>query len=379
MIITPMDIKNRENAYCGVKAWHEAGFKGQGVTCIHLESESSEHGRNCRNRVLEAAPEATVLNASHIVKRNNKEIHNEYISYKDESLPFDEFCTKHNVKILSKSIAGDPSVGTLMSKFYNEQKKKHNLIFFSCAGNEGCDGVTSMIPEDVAILVGACSVSTGKPKMKYYSSLGEVGQVDFSDFTGVQEGTSFSNPYLAGKAALLVGRYGDMSQDEIFEYFKMCAEPIETDYENDDNYEGDYDRYSGYGLVVLPDPKKKYITLKIDNVKYTIDGKEYVSDTAPIIRNNRTFVPIRFIAEALGATIDWDDKTRSITMKSKNKTTKATIGSPIITINGVNQAMDVEPFILNNRTMVPLRFIAESLGCKVGWVESERRVLILEN
>lgn len=90
-----------------------------------------------------------------------------------------------------------------------------------------------------------------------------------------------------------------------------------------------------------------------------------VPDAAPYIANDRTYVPFRALGEALGATVEWDNDARTVTYTLGDTTIVMTIGDTTYTINGVEKSMDVAPEITGDRTYVPVRFVAEGLGFKV--------------
>ena len=92
-------------------------------------------------------------------------------------------------------------------------------------------------------------------------------------------------------------------------------------------------------------------------------------DVAPVILGNRTMVPLRFIAEALGAEVSWDVETRTATVNLDDTTLYVTIGE-------LAPGMDVPAEIINERTMVPLRYISESLGAVVDWDPDTRTIEI---
>lgn len=108
------------------------------------------------------------------------------------------------------------------------------------------------------------------------------------------------------------------------------------------------------------------LQLTINSNTYSINGITYQSDTQPVVLNGRTFVPYRLLAEALGGAVNYDNSTQTITTVYGGTSIIMTIGSKNYTVNGTPATMDVEPYInSDNRTMVPLRFLAEALGCKV--------------
>lgn len=90
-------------------------------------------------------------------------------------------------------------------------------------------------------------------------------------------------------------------------------------------------------------------------------------DVVPFITNSRTLVPLRFISESFGADVSWDDKTRGITIKHSNSTIKLTVDSAQYSINGKYQTLDTPAVIVSDRTFVPLRAVAEALGKNVSW------------
>lgn len=88
-------------------------------------------------------------------------------------------------------------------------------------------------------------------------------------------------------------------------------------------------------------------------------------DVAPMIKDNRTFVPYRALAESFGADVDWDQEKQAVTVKYGEKVIVMTIGSNKYTVDGKEQTMDTAPFLKENRTMVPVRFVTEAMGFTV--------------
>lgn len=112
-------------------------------------------------------------------------------------------------------------------------------------------------------------------------------------------------------------------------------------------------------------PEKRTVTLIFGSKIMDINGVSKTMDVGPIAYQNRTFLPLRAIGDAFGATTEWDGKTNKITVKYADKTIVMTPGSPNYTLNGVAKpAMDVSPYVVAgvNRTMVPVRFIGEAFG-----------------
>ena len=142
------------------------------------------------------------------------------------------------------------------------------------------------------------------------------------------------------------------------------------------------------GTVVpapLPDPAPgSTIVLQfyIDTSDYFIDGAIHTMDAAPAILEGRTVLPIRYVAEPLGAAVGWDPGPRRVRITHQAKIIDLWIGRNRAEINGAGKQIDpnnaaVNPVILPpGRTMLPLRFIAEELGALVDWDPGLRRVTI---
>lgn len=120
-------------------------------------------------------------------------------------------------------------------------------------------------------------------------------------------------------------------------------------------------------------------TFVIGSNVYTIDGIEYQMDVEPYVENGRTYMPVRYVAYALGIAeenILWDDATQTVTLIKDGTIIQIVIGDYYLNVNGVKIKMDVVPVLKNGRTMLPIRPIAESLGFTVGWDEATQTVTI---
>lgn len=107
-----------------------------------------------------------------------------------------------------------------------------------------------------------------------------------------------------------------------------------------------------------------------------IDGQAVSLDVAPIIINGRTMVPVRFIGEAFGAEFLWDGATRKVTyLQGKNKI-EIYVDKQLATVNGKNIILDTAPLILEGRTLVPLRFVSEHMDALVEWDGQTQTVMI---
>ncbi len=127
--------------------------------------------------------------------------------------------------------------------------------------------------------------------------------------------------------------------------------------------------------------RKKFILMKLNDPMMNADGIPEEIDpgrgTTPIIYSSRTLVPIRAIVEKMKGTVDWDAATQKITLKNAGKTVEMWLENKTITVNGINSQIDVAPKSINDRTMVPIRFAAENLGCQVDWINSTQEIVIV--
>lgn len=111
-------------------------------------------------------------------------------------------------------------------------------------------------------------------------------------------------------------------------------------------------------------------------IKLVLNGSPVATDVAPVLQSGRTLVPVRVIMENLGAQVDWSDQTETITVRGAGKTILLKIGSREATVNGEEIALDTAAKIISKRTFIPLRFVSEAMGAEVGWEEASFTVHI---
>ncbi|ASJ54284.1 metalloendopeptidase [Brevibacillus formosus] len=102
-------------------------------------------------------------------------------------------------------------------------------------------------------------------------------------------------------------------------------------------------------------------------ISVVVDGIGVQSDVSPIHRNGRMLVPIRVVAEETGSEVSYDAATQKVLLNKKGKHLSLTIGSQTAYVDGKRLKMDVSPIIVNKRTLVPIRFISEAFGYQVQW------------
>lgn len=104
-----------------------------------------------------------------------------------------------------------------------------------------------------------------------------------------------------------------------------------------------------------------------DVISIFINGDKITPDSDPVMVNDRTLVPIRAVAEYLGYTVGWDEASQTVTMFNSNNTIKFTIDSTTAVKNGRNFTIDVPAQIIGERTYLPLRAVAEAMDAEVDW------------
>ena len=118
-----------------------------------------------------------------------------------------------------------------------------------------------------------------------------------------------------------------------------------------------------------PTAATKTIVLQIGSTAVLVDDQAIINDVAPVIRNDRTLVPIRVITEALGGQVAWNEAAKEVTLTVNGKEIKMTIGK-------VLEKYGVAPVIIGGRTFVPVRFVADELGAVTTWDDATKTVTI---
>lgn len=117
-------------------------------------------------------------------------------------------------------------------------------------------------------------------------------------------------------------------------------------------------------------PTKRTAVFTLGSSVYTVNGTQYTMDVAAYVKDGRTYLPVRYVAYALGVdpeNIFWDNATQTVTLLKGTNAVQLTIGSNVLKLNGISITMDVAPEIVSGRTMLPFRFIAQALGATVSW------------
>lgn len=118
------------------------------------------------------------------------------------------------------------------------------------------------------------------------------------------------------------------------------------------------------------------IKLVIGKTTAWIDGQAAVLSVAPVIKNDRTMVPVRFIGETFGAQFAWDEKTRRVTYTLDDLEIILTIDSSTAIVSGQKITLDAPPYLIEGRTMVPLRFVGQYMQASFDWDAASQTVTI---
>ncbi|MFA5384006.1 MAG: stalk domain-containing protein [Eubacteriales bacterium] len=127
-------------------------------------------------------------------------------------------------------------------------------------------------------------------------------------------------------------------------------------------------KFSYYGIVEAEDLVT--MSMGINMTATTVNGKAGYTDVAPILLNNRTMVPLRIVAESLGADVQWLEQTRTVEIKLKDKSLR-------LVADKTAPGMDTPVTIMQGRAMVPISFVSESFGATVIWFPSSQRIDIV--
>ena len=120
------------------------------------------------------------------------------------------------------------------------------------------------------------------------------------------------------------------------------------------------------------------IVFGASDIKLYVMKKEISFDTPPMIVNSRTLVPVRAVFTGLNAEVEWDGKNKVVTVEKDKTNISFKVGSEYATVNSSKKKLDAAPVIVNDRCMIPIRFVSETLGYDVLWDDKERAVHVNE-
>lgn len=271
---------------------------------------------------------------------------------------------------------------------YNEDKSKSRIVRYTIdySGNISSEVLTDYLDEE-----------------EYYKKLEELLDADIdAEYTEYNDGLIYTDwktreePYMFtdinGKYYVF---YDNMVPAWGCRYNLGLMQETQADFSYAGNIEGTYEfgDDNTYFYTIFSDDANYYfakasISMFDDNgyalMKY--NGKQYVVklkrgfiptvfyngekikfDQIPVIENGRTLVPLRAIFEKIGATVEWDGNTQTVTASKGDTKISLTIDNPAASKNNETITLDVPAKIINGRTLVPVRFIADCFGVDVGW------------
>ena len=139
----------------------------------------------------------------------------------------------------------------------------------------------------------------------------------------------------------------------------------------------------GFITVSATEQQDVVLSLEINNPVMIVNGNQKEIDpgrnTAPVIVNGRTLVPIRAIIEEFNGTVGWDEPSKTVTLSVYDDVVKLVIDSKTAYYNGKAHQLDVAPAVINERTMLPIRFIAQSFNFGIAWDDKTQTVSVIRD
>jgi hypothetical protein len=253
----------------------------------------------------------------------------------------------------------------------------------------GCEAITSIIIPDSVTSIGdrafaVCSSLMNITIPNSVTSIGNDAFFDCSSLTSVtipNSVTSIGYTAFAGCSKMTAAYFLGDAPTGTSDMFEFCASGFKVYYVSGTT--GWSNPWHGYSTTTATAPTKKQtvIVLQVGKQTFTSNGISETLDSPPVIKNGRTLVPIRAIIEALGGNVYWEETVRKATVTLGDKHIALWIGKSTATVNNISRPIDTEdtkvvPEIIGGRTMLPLRFVTESLGATLGWDPNTQTIAI---
>ena len=355
----------------GITGFHEAGYTGSRVKIMSDEkvcekdfpdiiapkgfsSEKSCHGNDVMKYIAMVVPDATLISFPM----------SGTFSGTSANSPCIDYIKKEAVHVFTTSCL-DAALSKGKQKAMQDCIDSVNTVFCAAAGNDNKKGVHGESKGETYLAIGGVKYKDGttvdKLEKVSYSSIGKeldymcIAEIPTKDEyeTGVP-GTSFCAPVFASMIALVQDFFIDKTGKPLT-YGKV----IEFVNDNcvDLNTKG-FDIYTGHGIFILPNPM-------------TINIKKYCPDYTGENTN-----PEKPEVEKIPEVPKQDNENVVIPVPEENNVIELTIDKKVMFINGKEVTMDTAPFIKDSRTFVPVKFVAEALGREVIWDGINRKVII---
>lgn len=130
--------------------------------------------------------------------------------------------------------------------------------------------------------------------------------------------------------------------------------------------------------AAAPTKKSNLIKFVLGQKSYSVNGKVYAISVTSFVYGSRTFVPVRYLGDAMGVKTDWNQATKTVTLTLGKTVLKLVIGSMTINVKGKSSTMDVAPINKNGRTYLPATYVAQAFGYKVSWDDKSKTMTITQ-
>jgi alpha-tubulin suppressor-like RCC1 family protein len=243
------------------------------------------------------------------------------------------------------------------------------------------DGVT--LPNNTAFTLPASIEADSFPlgvKLQWSPSDNPLGYNIYRSETKGEQGEKINGKPIFG------GEYVDVyAESDTIYYYTICEIVSSGDEQAGaaDNPipEGEQTQAETGEITGGIDGKRGFILMQIGKDTMSVNGEPTEIDpgrgTSPLLKNGRTLLPIRAVVEAIGGTADWDDAERKVSLTALGHALEMWIDSKSMMTDGAPAEIDIAPEIINERTMLPLRFVAENIGCLIEWIGSTQEVVIV--
>jgi hypothetical protein len=326
-------MNEKEKSICRIDQWHRAGYTGKGIKIATKDISGLFPGLSFfHGKVKDPFRDWVPRNNSH-VQQVADVLHQVAPDAEIYTLPSSiqeglQFVIDNGIHLVNNSTTG--GYNNDADNALENQAIESGTMFIGSAGNDGESGPGVNHTKDTWLSVGAVHLQTWNNNAivrASYSSWGDndLDCVGFSalkvhDAVGTNpdgftaSGTSFSAPFVTGMLALYYQWFNEYHGrnprfEETYSFVKANSMDLEA---------AGFDDKTGFGLFILPEvekmPKGK-IELFVDQTKGFINGEPVELYIAPEIKKGRTLVGLRDVAELLGCQVDWDEKTRKITIK----------------------------------------------------------------
>ena len=225
--------------FVGIPKWQNEGYLGKGLS-IFCDDVGGSHVELVADILKTILPEAEIYTGNFEFEISYGAVVKSYVrcDTTGEFMAFDDFMPKYNIRLINNSTSGY-SGATMqpVGEFMRHRLGKYNMIMTGSCGN-GYGQPINTGYFGAAILVTEVRLKEGNKVVS--GKCAEGDGIDFSMFGGIMPGTSFASPYLLGMIGLILGKYPDFTQKQVYEYLLKCARPLGNS------------QVFGNGLPILP-------------------------------------------------------------------------------------------------------------------------------